>query len=943
MKQWLGVLQRKTSTYREREESSREALNFFQNFNILNFHEPEKADVKKIAREHGGTVISTLQCLSFLIPQSKEKADDSAEGPVTIFADIACEALDSLDRLKTALKVKGLELETQRCLFVRKFSGIELQHHVISQGWKLYTALQPDDKRALKSTDALELLTATMHCLIPALTDALEWPAEDRRLNKLPLQPRQMLLEIMPDLRIVTFERPGDLAFAEFKVSGKPLSPTHHCLALHSATLGTLPWGSTHQPDQSLPAVRAALEHVRVLLDSRTALKSDVSGGKEGVKEDDISLSRLWRALHGWCSLAVEGELLNTLSASWADLTLQGMQLLVASSVHMATAPTVQEDCVSKEELIHAAFHAGVSAVKALARGLSTTGISEVTSGASSLDLKASGAQTQDQGYEDRICSILEHLQLMLKMLESPSSGAPAGGALTFEDMQWVTSALSNAGHQIHGVGLYRLAAQAFEMVANVAMLKAESLIASSGLGLSEAELRVLVDKRFKAHLIALEKGHLVIRAVEMAEKYIAYANNVAEEASVTLLQTLIKIHGRCRIKLFFNISPPAMASVALEVNGAARTELGACRVEHAAMTPDEQSVCCFGWKEGTKDRPSLLTCALLETCLNGTKNRQPQGARHTQLRSQTSLLNRLDWFACQELAAIERECSQLSSWKGCEPDHSDQNDNLDVVMLNKYRVEAASEICGVLKKGCPQKNFPAQFAQYSLLQIVQQQASGRHADSLVAQIKEIITLIDGSDCDNANITQTHKVVKLNVLAVSRSMLACQSAEIALYTPQEDRCRAWQEYNAQSESAVEAWENLLKSRAVLTIEEDWQLPVLRHAAASQIMITNMFQLAYLHGNVALRRRLEHCLQTLCSSAEWKTVLSRPGRTLKAWAATPCQLSCLELVLAPHTLIETLAEHLNMDIVASVEENKGGLLREFCDMRRQDFAHHKPFV
>ena len=161
------------------------------------------AAVRKLAREHGGMLTSTLKAISALLPMptssSAQPRPDSAAVSLELLADVACAALDGLDCLRQALKAKGLELETQRYGFIRRFMVHGLYPQALTQGWKLYKLMCAVESDAVSTLgrDLLELRMASLTSMLAALVEVMPWPASDARRASLPLDPALQLQSIL--------------------------------------------------------------------------------------------------------------------------------------------------------------------------------------------------------------------------------------------------------------------------------------------------------------------------------------------------------------------------------------------------------------------------------------------------------------------------------------------------------------------------------------------------------------------------------------------------------------------------------------------------------------------------------------------------------------------------------------------------------------------------
>ena len=160
------------------------------------------AAVRKLAREHGGVLTSTLKAISALLPMptsSSAQPRPAASVSHVLLADVACAALDGLDCLRQALKAKGLELETQRYGFIRRFMVHGLYPQALTQGWKLYELLcaVESDAASTLGRELLELRVASLTSMLAALVEVMPWPASDARRASLPMAPAAQLQNIL--------------------------------------------------------------------------------------------------------------------------------------------------------------------------------------------------------------------------------------------------------------------------------------------------------------------------------------------------------------------------------------------------------------------------------------------------------------------------------------------------------------------------------------------------------------------------------------------------------------------------------------------------------------------------------------------------------------------------------------------------------------------------
>ncbi len=91
---------------------------------------------KQLAKEHGATVMALVQALGQRLAGPQHEG-----GHQGLVVRAACGALDALDAIRPALKVKGLELEAQRYSFIRRFLAAGAHEQALAQGWRLHAAL----------------------------------------------------------------------------------------------------------------------------------------------------------------------------------------------------------------------------------------------------------------------------------------------------------------------------------------------------------------------------------------------------------------------------------------------------------------------------------------------------------------------------------------------------------------------------------------------------------------------------------------------------------------------------------------------------------------------------------------------------------------------------------------------------------------------------------
>ena len=148
------------------------------------------AAVRKLAKEFGGAATTALKTISALLPASQpvQPFSASASAAHARLADVAACALDCLDHLRPALKSKGLELESQRYGFIRRFAASGLHHVAVAQGWRLRSYLMAAADgvpRHLVARDLGDLKAASVCSLMASLVEILSWPVLDARLAAL--------------------------------------------------------------------------------------------------------------------------------------------------------------------------------------------------------------------------------------------------------------------------------------------------------------------------------------------------------------------------------------------------------------------------------------------------------------------------------------------------------------------------------------------------------------------------------------------------------------------------------------------------------------------------------------------------------------------------------------------------------------------------------------
>lgn len=159
-------------------------------------HPCDLAVVRKFAKVHGGPVTAALRAVSALL----QPTATSTSAVHARLAEVACASLHCLDRLRPALKSKGLELESQRFGFIRRFMAAGLHHAAVSQGWKLRSLLIPVSEGGLPPQDLVELQSASASSFLASLVEVLSWPATDARLEGLPDDPLDMLRAVIQDV-----------------------------------------------------------------------------------------------------------------------------------------------------------------------------------------------------------------------------------------------------------------------------------------------------------------------------------------------------------------------------------------------------------------------------------------------------------------------------------------------------------------------------------------------------------------------------------------------------------------------------------------------------------------------------------------------------------------------------------------------------------------------
>ena len=128
---------------------------------------------KQLAKEHGALATGLLKGMASLLAPGMDRR---AAG---MLCELACCALEAMDAMRAALRVKGLELEAQRFTYVRRMLAAGQPSHALQQAWKLQELLE---SLPPNSSEATELQLSCSMTIIACVSEMLgAAPLEESR------------------------------------------------------------------------------------------------------------------------------------------------------------------------------------------------------------------------------------------------------------------------------------------------------------------------------------------------------------------------------------------------------------------------------------------------------------------------------------------------------------------------------------------------------------------------------------------------------------------------------------------------------------------------------------------------------------------------------------------------------------------------------------------